>query len=216
MFRLLALAALAALTASPAIAQTCTTSWATPVDGSWTEASNWTNGVPGSGDTACITQPGVYTVEIAGTTTAIAGFVLGGSSGLQTLVSGIGFVSLTITDEARIAANGRMEIRNGSISNVDGLYVDGTLLVEGTLVSVRPSRFFSTGGLLDIAPGGTLLIDANGNTTTIGSSPATFRIRGLMEGACGTSTCNVDAQIDVRDDPCLVRHLGHRGQRHHR
>lgn len=191
MSRLFLLLALA-LSASPALAQTCTTEWAAPVDGSWTEATNWTNGVPAEGGTPCITVAGTYTVELGGTTISLSGFVLGGRSGTQTLISGIGFVSLTVTDEARIAPNGRLEVRNGSISNTDGLYVDGTLLVEGTLVASNPSRFFSTGGLLDIAPGGTLLVAAN----NVGSAQATFRVRGLLEAECGT--CNVNARLDAR------------------
>lgn len=185
--------------AASAIAQTCTTDWAAPVDGDWNTPSNWTNGVPDADDVACITTAGTYTVDLASLTTSISGFVLGGSSGTQSLVSGFSsFVSLTVTEDARIAPNGRMEIHNGSNSNNDGLYVAGTLLVEGEIIAVRPSRFFHTGGVLEIAPGGLFRHDANRLTSSIGDEAATFRVRGVLEGVCGTNVCIINARLDAQ------------------
>src|SRR5258708_36589340 len=50
----------------PNVGKVCDTSWKAPVDGDWGTASNWTNGLPNSPTSACITQDGTYTVRVAG------------------------------------------------------------------------------------------------------------------------------------------------------
>src|ERR1019366_2952177 len=46
---------------------TCADSWRAPVSGAWSDAADWTAGVPGEGapTAVCITVPGTYTVTLA-------------------------------------------------------------------------------------------------------------------------------------------------------
>ena len=147
----LLLLALAAALASPALAQTCTTSWAAAVSGDWSDVTKWTNGAPGSGDTACITVAGTYTVTLAQPRT-VAGLVVGGTSGAQTAVltgrlslAGVGLhvraggavrvedtqLQPTSSDVLRIEAGGTVVFADGaSVVRVPGARVEnaGTIL----------------------------------------------------------------------------------------
>ena len=172
------LAALVALAAS-AEAQTCTTSWAAPVSGSWNTAANWTNGVPGADATACIQLAGTYTVTLA-SDQALAGLVLGGASGTQTLALG---QTLTSLGGGTVGPNGRLDVLNSAnCGSCDGLpLVLGTLTVEGTITHVSSTGLISQGGTLDIAPGGQLLANTSGGGTIGGSGVlSTLRVRGRV------------------------------------
>ncbi len=186
--RTLALLLLAAL-AGPALAQTCTSSWTNPSGGVWEDPGNWDGFVPGPGSTACITLDGTYTVSQNSDDRVITGLVVGGASGTQTLTTssqfGIG--------DGVIRPNGVLNVTNRPVSNDDGLYVAGTLTVEGRM-TYTGSRLLFDGGVLDIAPGGSLHIAAN---VSAGSASALFRIRGTVEATC-TTGCNVDAPVDVQ------------------
>lgn len=166
-FSLLAALALSLVaTASPALAQTCTTSWIAAQDGAWSDDANWTDGAPGANDTACITQSGTYTVTLD-RDQALDGLTVGGSSGTQTLVLGGTFTTL---GEGAIGANGVVEVESSNnCGTCDGLPdVTGTLTVEGTLVHRSAVGLLSEGGTVDIAPGGTLRVRTNTGSAYIG------------------------------------------------
>ena len=58
----------AAAVGSPRLASpACADSWKAPVSGLWSDAGNWTTGIPGEAGpvAACITVPGTYTVTLA-------------------------------------------------------------------------------------------------------------------------------------------------------
>jgi hypothetical protein len=59
--------ALASTNLANLAAPTCTDSWRAPVSGGWSDAADWTNGIPGEAGpvAACITVPGTYTVTLA-------------------------------------------------------------------------------------------------------------------------------------------------------
>jgi hypothetical protein len=115
-----------------------------PVDGDWSTASNWTNGVPGGATSACITQDGTYTVRVAG-----PGFhgsrslTLGAAVGHQTVsiegnCSGPG--GLSIADEGYrhefgvIGPNATVRLSDTGCDGSAILEEDhGTLLNEGTI-----------------------------------------------------------------------------------
>ncbi|MEM1115211.1 MAG: hypothetical protein AAF845_03290 [Bacteroidota bacterium] len=176
--RLLLLAALGLALAVPASAQTCTTSWAAPVNGDWSEAANWTAGVPTEADTACVTASGTYTVTFD-RDQALGGLVVGASSGTQTLRVNR---SLTTLGEGTVGANAVVEL-NGCGTFCGGLFgVTDTLTVEGTLVQSSGGALLSTGGTVDVAPGGTLRVRSSGFVIvgTSGADLARIIVRGTL------------------------------------
>src|SRR5438132_6834381 len=86
--------------AYPAAAATCDTSWLLPADGSWSDGTKWSNGVPSAADPArdlaCITVAGTYTVTINADASA-GGLSLGGVVGAQTLKIAPSATDVTLT-----------------------------------------------------------------------------------------------------------------------
>jgi hypothetical protein len=132
--------ALASTNLANLAAPACTDSWRAPVSGGWSDAGNWTAGVPGEAGpvAACITVPGNYTVTLApwsiGTAdpnhqfAAITSLALGaaGGPGKQTLVvlgqsspndsnEQVNTTGLSTTAPSLITANGRLVL-----SSTDG------------------------------------------------------------------------------------------------
>ncbi|MEO0559769.1 MAG: hypothetical protein AAF170_16480, partial [Bacteroidota bacterium] len=179
MFRLASLVVLAACLASPTFAQTCTTSWTSASGGVWSTAANWSDGVPTSADTACVTASGTYAVSLD-QDQALGGLVVGGTSGTQTLVLN---ATLSTLGSGTIGANGVVEIENSAnCGSCDGLPdVTGTLTVEGTLVHTALTGLLSSGGTVDIAPGGTLRV-RTGVGTIMGQGGPDRRSRFIIRG----------------------------------
>ena len=190
-----ALASLTAVSAAaPSLAQTCTTEWASPVSGDWEDAANWTDGLPGADDTACITAPGTYTVTSDRGDRALAALTLGGASGTQTLTTQS---RLTVSGEVRVGVNGRWEFQNRTPGNGEGLvFADGagTLTVEGTVVTTSGVSLLNTGGTLHVAPGGTLRLT---DGASVGDDVGVLRVNGLVEADCDGGNCQVHAPIEV-------------------
>jgi len=191
--RYLLLLALAAFAGAPVVAQTCSTSWAAPVDGDWDDASKWTDGVPASGEDACIIVPGTYTVTIRpdyGTAISLQTLTLGGASGTQTFVSG-GVLSV---GDMTIGENAAAEFIPGTVAGTfPGLSASGTVLVEGIMTAnyngVR--GIVRDGGTLEVASGGTL---QGTDGARLGGSGRTFTIRGTAELSDGG---RIDARTEV-------------------
>ncbi|GAB5534601.1 MAG: hypothetical protein Rubg2KO_08500 [Rubricoccaceae bacterium] len=198
---LVALATLAVpmLVASPTLAQTCTTSWASATSGVWSEAGNWTNGVPVASSTACIAAAGTYTVTLD-QNQALNELVVGGASGTQTLeLAG----TLNPLGSGTIGSNGRIENRSSAAcGSCDGLpQVTGTLAVEGVLVHRTQTGLLSAGGMLDVAPGGRLLLDATGGVSVGvgGETPSRLRVRGQVDVMPSTTpqNTNLNGILDI-------------------
>lgn len=197
MTRLVLAAALAVCLAPTALAQTCTRTWAAPVDGSWSVAANWTPAeVPTAGDVACITAAGTYTVSIGGfVTVAAETLVLGGASGTQTLTSQ-GYVGI---GSATVGPNGRFQFVNITPGGDDGLYLTGTITVEGEVSVPGGVTFLRNSGTLDVAPSGTLRLS---DQARVGGIQALFRVRGTVEGVgcpfpINTGQCTIQAPVEV-------------------
>lgn len=192
MTRLL-LTALMAVLAPAALAQTCTTSWTNPAGGDWSVGTNWNDGVPDVSDTACITLAGTYTVASNSTDRTVAGLVVGGASGTQTLTTQSVF---TVSGNAFVRPSGRWEMLNRTPGGADGIYMGGTLLVEGLLVHNGGTTLLDGGGTLDVAPGGRWEM-RNQASAGVAARPGTFRLRGTLD-ASYTSTQNVVLPLDVQ------------------
>jgi hypothetical protein len=96
-------------------AEACSTAWASAVAGSWADAAKWTNGVPDSAKTACITVDGTYTVTVNGDAST-QGLTLGGAAGTQTLlIRGAGsnatLTSSQLGGATGIGTNGRLVLQ---------------------------------------------------------------------------------------------------------
>lgn len=128
MLRLVPLAVLLSLllglAAPPASAQACTTEWTNAGGGDWNTPGHWSGGaVPGSGDDACVTLAGTYTVtNNTARQIRVNSLSLGGASGTQTLDTDEGIV---ISAPSTIGANGRWEWRIGDLSGGSTLTNDG-------------------------------------------------------------------------------------------
>lgn len=200
---LLLVAALSTLLAAPVLAQTCTTEWAAPASGTWSDDGNWTNGAPDAGDTACITAPGTYVVTLD-RRQALAGLVVGGASGLQTLVVD---GTLDPLGSGTIGPNGRVELTSSeNCASCDGLpEVTGTLTVEGTLDHGTQVGLLSEGGTLTVVPGGTLRVRTGAGGVSMGTTdaanPARFVVQGdlLFDPEGGTTSgTNVLGAFDLQ------------------
>jgi hypothetical protein len=196
MRQLLLLSAILCITllATPALAQQCSTSWAGPSSGNWNEPQWWTNGVPAIGSVVCITAPGDYQVLIP-VDVIVQELHLGADSGTQTLLS-TRSVSLQSAGTSVIGASGRWLVtRSSGTVNVN---VASTLLVEGEVSLAQSISFMTSGGTLDVAPGGRFEMIGGADA---GGAESLFRIRGTLDAAqcAGTSSgdCQLNAPIEV-------------------
>ena len=175
--------------AGPALAQACTTSWASATDGDWSDASKWTSGVPGETSTACIQAAGTYTVTLD-QNQALAGLHVGGASGTQTLLLDRLVTSL---GNGRIGPNGRVETREGAPCGACAGFplVTGTLTLEGVIETVG-SGMLAQGGTLDVAAGGRLVLDTSVRAIAIGqgrgAGASVLRVRGRVVVDLGGGT----------------------------
>jgi hypothetical protein len=144
-------------TTAPTI--TCTRSWASAVNGRWTDAARWTPaGVPVSGDAACITRAGTYTVTLDDTTT-VGNLQLGGPGAGPTLrvdESTTGAAALKVRDTLSIKIGSRLELVDGAALYGDAFYVrrivnDGTLVTSGAYTQIS---------FLELTNNGTIRLDA--------------------------------------------------------
>lgn len=83
--------------------------WTNTAGGNWIVAANWSPcQLPGSNDVAQITTPGTYTVTL-NTGPTIAGSLVGGASGTQTLSQA------ATTSQIPIINSGRVEMLSGTL-----------------------------------------------------------------------------------------------------
>jgi fibronectin-binding autotransporter adhesin len=125
----------------------CTDSWKAAVSGNWDTATNWSTGaVPGSGDVACITVGGTYTVTYqpaSGSETVDALVVGSGTTGdAETLlIQGTCSDNVTLTtkntafspDSDAINSTGHVSITSTGCGNNSTLDIGTTLVNGGTL-----------------------------------------------------------------------------------
>jgi len=145
------LCVLSSLLVSFSLAKASTFAWTNTASGSWSAATNWNpNAVPGSTDTAIVTNRGV-TVTLNSATT-VAGIILG--------TNGVGPVTLSLNSQT-LTLNGPLTV------NPSGSFTVDSGLVTGNSNAVLNGTIGWTGGLL----GGALTLAANGtlNLTTTGN-----------------------------------------------
>src|SRR6185312_2188565 len=116
------------------LAPSGTIAWQNAVSGNWSDATKWVGGVvPGASDVAAITVGGTYTVTLDVSPT-VAGLVVGGSTGTQTVSAGTG--SLILNGPATVNANGVLFLSNRALTGSGTLTNNGLVkLVSGTTVA---------------------------------------------------------------------------------
>jgi hypothetical protein len=176
-------------------AASCTTDWRNATSGNFNTAANWSGGsVPGSGDLACIVQPGTYTVTLSAND-SVGGLVVGspGGSGTQTfeipgsglnfglggasMIESSGHIDLNSTDGNYSLLSGGPLTNNGSLTTTEGdgsqryLRVNLTNTSTGTVTigdydtRVDQNLSITNQGTFTISPGGGLSFTGGGTFT---------------------------------------------------
>ena len=130
---------LVAMSAS-ASAAGCSDSWTSASGGLWTDAANWSAGVPSSSSDVCITLAGTYTVTLEGGQN-VNSLTLGGASGTQTLgvvgTSGSSEARLTLAADSTIGQDGQLVLDSQNAAGFAELTYGGvsspTLTNDGTI-----------------------------------------------------------------------------------
>jgi hypothetical protein len=151
------------------IAPAATIQWTNTTGGFWSAATNWSpNAVPGAADTVIITNDGIYSVMVNVSPATLSGLVLGGSSGVQTLMSGMG--ALNVNGAATVRPQGHLNLSGGLTAN-NGLSLEGMLTWSGGSISAATTITIASNGVLTLTGGsGKLLFGTVTNAGTILSS----------------------------------------------
>ncbi len=185
-----AIAAAMALTiglsaSAPAHASGCD-SWTNTAGGSWFTPGNWSNNAPPkSGEEACITANGTYTVTMTQTseTVSLAALTVGGTSGTQTLVVGSSCslnAILATTAGISNGAQGAITLTNGDGCG-DSVTLTGPITNAGT-ITTEPANGGSRNLQGSITNTGALAINAN---TAYNGTSALLTNKGAVDVAAG-------------------------------
>jgi hypothetical protein len=161
-------------------------SWTNTAGGSWFTGTNWSKGSPPtSGEEACITAAGTYTVTMTQTvsTVSVKSLTIGGTSGTQTLAVGSSCsvnAVLSTTGGTSIGPLGAMTLTDGelcaSAATLTGPVVNaGTIRTEAGSGGARSLQ----GNLTN---GGTIAVNAN---TAYNGSGTTLTNQGAISPAGG-------------------------------
>jgi hypothetical protein len=122
--------------------------WTNHASGNWSNPTNWSpNEVPGSSDTAIITNSGAYTVTLD-TSPTVASLKLGGG-GHQTLATA-GY-TLTLNSNSVVNANGTLALNGGAVGGGGLLTINGVLNWTGGLINENCTITVGTNGTLVLA-----------------------------------------------------------------
>jgi hypothetical protein len=169
-------------------------SWTNTAGGSWFTGSNWSKEAPpASGEEACITAEGTYTVTMTQTsgTVSLKSLTIGGASGKQTLVVGSSCsvnAVLTTTSGISNGAQGAITLTNGDGCG-DGVKLVGPLTNAGTL-TVEPEHGGARELQGSITNTGTLSINAS---TAYNGTSAALTNKGTLNVAEG-KTLSISAK----------------------
>jgi hypothetical protein len=142
--------------------------WTNQNGGQWNVAANWSpNQVPSTNDTATITNSGVYTVSF-NENAALAGLILGGVSGTQT-VSMVNRI-LTLNGSAFVATNGILtHTGTSAIHGTNSIRVCGSFRWQGGILGTNTALSISPEGSLVLSSGGSYAKTAYGTITNAGT-----------------------------------------------
>src|SRR4051794_40211075 len=188
---MLALSGLAAIGTSSASAASaapsgCTTSWASPHDGDWSDFANWTAGVPFDAASACLPDLGApYRVFVTQSVVGIGNLYIadratlwlaGGDAGTLLTTSG------SIVNEGGIDVDQAPSATSGIVSIGAPLADAGWLVAEAGTVAV-PQLTVASGpmGIVGIQPGATMSVTTLTNLSGNTLSGGIYDIKGTLQ-----------------------------------
>jgi hypothetical protein len=172
-------------------------SWTNTSNGNWGVAANWSpNQVPSTNDTAVITNAGIYTVTLNLDPT-IAGLVLGGQSGTQTVATA--GHTLTLNGSGLIHRRGWLLLSGGAISGSNQISLDGGLAWQSGALDTNTAVSVTTNGQVNLASAGNYAKLLYGRLTNDGTvtwqSYGNLGIGGTLHNRTGAL---FDAQVNNR------------------
>ena len=179
---------------APCHVQAANKTWTAAVSGDFSDATRWTGGTPGSGDTATFNAAGTYTVTFDNSPLVLANPVLNQDlffqAGNVTFTSGSGgpytyHLTGAGGDDALITG-GTLSL--GTSGNPLHLTADDDLVVRNATLNVRFGSDVNAVTLLVanlVSSNGTILVDGPGSTLTISDILGSHNLGG---GSTGTLT----------------------------
>ena len=183
---------LVAACASPAAVIT----WTNTNGGYWSVADNWSpNTVPSTNDTAAITSPGTYTV-LLNTSPVIAGFVLGGDGGAQTVTTAE--QTLTLNGTGVIGVRGHFELSGVALAGTSQISLAGVMNWVWGSIHTNAAITVATNGQLNIGSGAQFSKVLYGSVTNAGTITWTPYGSLIIAGALHNRAGGLfDAQVNV-------------------
>ena len=178
---ILLVAALLAAMSSRAVVIT----WTNTGNGNWSVPAHWNpNQVPSTNDTAVITNAGTYTVTLNLDPT-IAGLVLGGESGTQTLSTAE--QTLTLNGSGAVGPRGVFNLALGTLTGANSVNLEGILNWSGGTINSNAAVTITSGGQMQIASGANFAKHLYGHLTNHGTITwqlyGGLRIGGVLHNA---------------------------------
>ena len=177
-------------------------SWTNHLGGNWTVAANWSpNRLPTAGDTVFITNSGSYGVTLNAVVT-IAGLVVGGAEGVQTLV--LSGNTLTLQGAGLVKSNAQWNLAGGVLAGPCVVSVAGT--INWTSATLQGDA------ALSIAPGGILNLGGSGVKYMYGTITNAGCVRFADTGEWrfyGTTLHNLpEGLVDIQRDGGVSSYTG--------
>jgi hypothetical protein len=171
--------------------------WTNSSNGNWSGAANWSpNQVPSTNDIAAITNAGTYTVTL-NTDSAIAGLLVGGSSGTQSVATAGN--TLTLNGAGDVSLNGRVLLSGGALSGTNQIKLAGAMTWEAGAIDTNAAVTVAASGVVTLASSGNHAKYLHGSLTNSGLITwrmyGNFGIGGTLHNRAGAL---FDAQVTNR------------------
>ena len=177
--------------------------WTNTNNGNWNVAANWSpNLVPTTNDIAVITNAGTYTV-ILNVAPTIAGLVVGGEAGTQTVATA--GRTLTLDGNGLVNPNGRLQLSGGAISGTNQIRLAGAMAWESGALDTNAAITVTSSGRVTLASSGNHAKNLHGTLTNGGI--VTWQMYGNL-GIGGTLHNLAEALFDARATNRSITRLG--------
>ena len=131
------------------------THWIDPIDGNWSDASRWSDGLPDESRIAAIDAEGTYTVTLDSNATS-AGLSVDGGTGTATLAMNQNR-TLVLGGPGSIRQNASLQLASGTIGGGGTLTVEGGMLWGAGTMTGTGRTVIAAGAVLETGGGGRTL-----------------------------------------------------------